>query len=340
MNDPRYDPLKILRWNDRFQDAIAGREGKPVRATMDLTNLCNNQCSWCEPVKYREATIQSSKHTLGADVAMSVIKDLWEMGCQAMVFSGGGEPTLHKDFGAILWTAHNYGMKTQVITNGSQIERWNGPLYSYADEIRVSMDASCESEHIVIHRSKPGEFTKLLGSLASMSSMKKRPRMGLTYTLEPRNWEMNSVRRAIEISHATGIDYIQFRVESSLAGADLSPLLEAIDKAAKTCIHLKILAMGWRNTDVLNQREFDKCYSSMIVPIIGANGDVQACCDRRDIVFGNVNQQSFRDIWWSTAHRQIANQIEPKKCPRCLQCGFNKAVQSVIVRNDALVEFV
>lgn len=340
--EARYNPLKILRWHDRITATLEGSPTGPIRATMDLTNLCNHACSWCEPLAYREDTIKLKNHTLLADVAIDTIRQMSEMGCEGITFSGGGEPTLHPEFPKILWEAHNRGMRTFVITNGSRLKKYAEPFACHTREFRVSLDASCKEEHAAIHGSKNGGFDEIVESLkfiAKGRAVKGYPRIGVTYTCEPRNFEMESLIRMMALAEHMGIDYLYFRPESSSEIKFEEWWCRSLEeKAARYCPSVEVMVFGWRNSDVLTQREFSKCYSSMIVPVIGANGDVQACCDRRDIVFGNLYAKPFKEIWLSREHRQIAGAIEPAKCVRCLQCGTNKAIESFIVRNDAVVE--
>ena len=340
MDVSRYNPLKVLRWNDRIKATLAGVATGPIRASIDLTNLCNHKCSWCEPLQYREHTIADRKHTLAADVVVELLKDLSEMGCKGITFSGGGEPTLHREFGQVLWTAHNYGMRTFVITNGSRLEMWRSTFLSDVDEFRVSLDASCEEEHMAIHRSKEGGFSGIIEGVKAIAAARKadKPRIGLAYTMEPKNWQPHSLSTVMKLAEDLRVDYLLFRPESSL-DVDLEVSYEYIRIQKEShCPSVEVVTQSWRNTDVLHQREFDKCYSALTVAVIGANGDVQACCDRRDIVFGNVYDTPFKKIWLSREHREAASQIKPKECVRCLQCGTNKAIESYIVRNDAVVE--
>ena len=40
----RFSDLRILRWTDRINRVLAGERLGPIRASIDLTNLCNHAC--------------------------------------------------------------------------------------------------------------------------------------------------------------------------------------------------------------------------------------------------------------------------------------------------------
>ena len=159
MIDPeRFNPLKVLRWQETIAGAIQGRRVGPVRANLDLTNLCNHNCEWCEPLEYREHSIEESKHTLQTNVALDAIEDLGMLGTKAVFLSGGGEPTLHKQFATIVRACRERGMRVLVTTNGSRLHLLQTVFAESVDAFRVSLDASTEAEHMAIHGSKAGEF--------------------------------------------------------------------------------------------------------------------------------------------------------------------------------------
>src|SRR5580698_7742933 len=151
MGSPIFNPLKVLRWHDRITDAIAGRPTGLIRANVDLTNLCSHSCQWCEPIDFRKQTITDKKHTLSLEKVVEVCEDLRSLNCKMVVFSGGGEPTLHPDFGSCVASAKSRGMKTGVITHGGYIGKWHSSFLQFVDFVRVSLDASNDKEHQEIH---------------------------------------------------------------------------------------------------------------------------------------------------------------------------------------------
>lgn len=347
MEQARHSELRVLRWTDRIQSVLSGKVEGPIKANLDLTNLCSHNCAFgCEPIDFRKATIADKCHTLQFETAVSVIGDLASLDCKCVVFSGGGEPTLHPEFGTLLHQAHTSRMRTWVVTHGGLIHHWRAHLGTHADHIRVSLDASNGKEHQAVHQAKEGEFDQILhgikGLLADREARGKGPEVGIAYVVTPgKNDSTNSLNRAVGLADSLGVDYLHFRPASGQTMVEQwHQVSETIEEIKLTHPRTEIWALGRRLNDVFTQREFEKCYMALTMATIGANGDVSACCDRRDLIFGNVNQKRFMDIWLSDVHRAKAAAIVPQFCQRCLQCGFNRSVERNIVHNDALPELL
>lgn len=342
----RHSELRVLRWTDRIQGILDGKQYGPIRANLDLTNLCSHACPWCEPVDFRKATIADKNHTLSAEVAAAVMDDLDAMDCRAIQFSGGGEPTLHPEFGALLILAKLHQFRTLVVTHGGFIDKWIGQLGDCADHVRVSLDASSESEHQQMHGSKEGEFDHIrqnIQALVDYRGLQKWPEIGITYNVADCNSNNISLRRIRQVAEELRVDYVQFRPLSEDRPKRFTShwpfLVKRIEKEWEVST-VRIETLGQRRHDVFYQREFSKCFASLTLSVISANGDVSACCDRRDITFGNVNEKPFREIWLSAIHREKAASIVPKLCNRCVLCGYNRSVEKYVVRNEAIPELI
>jgi MoaA/NifB/PqqE/SkfB family radical SAM enzyme len=271
--------------------------------------------------------------------------DLDTLDCRAIQFSGGGEPTLHPEFGPLLILAKLHGFRTFVVTNGGFIDRWLGQLSESADHVRVSLDASCEAEHRKMHGSKPGEFGKIIENILALVKARpgKWPEVGLAYNVADCNSDFGSLAEIRNLAEDLGVDYVSFRPVSEQAPEFLRQSWRSVASWIREVwdgCPLPVNIAGHRSSDVFTQREFDKCYASLTLAVISANGEVAACCDRRDVVFGNVNGTPFRDIWLSEKHRRMAGEIVPRLCGRCLLCGINRGIEKFVVKNEALPELV
>lgn len=345
MNE-RFSDLRVLRWTDRIEGILAGERRGPIRANLDLTNLCNHACPWCEPLAFREATIENTNHTLQTATAIEVLEDLADLGTKAVYFSGGGEPLLHRDFGTLLRFASRHKMRTWVVTNGSFIDKWAGDLVLYANHIRVSLDAATPAQHEAMH-GRAGEFKNVMHNiemLAKVREGKTTPEIGVAYILAASNSDTDAIADLVEELDEIGVDFIHFRPLSEQEGQHFASEhpLETM-KWIEDNIHpkwLKIYCLGKRQQDVFTRRDFKKCYAALTLSVISANGDVVACCDERTKVFGNVNEQSFKSIWLSAYHRMKAEKIVPQFCHRCLMCSYNSAVEKFVVNNGAFPELL
>jgi MoaA/NifB/PqqE/SkfB family radical SAM enzyme len=332
----RFNDLRVLRWYDRIDAALAGQMVGPIRASIDLTNLCTHKCDFCEPVAFRMETIKDKNHTLAKEVVLEVLRELHTMDCRTINFSGGGEPTLHPDFGEILSTACRMLYKTWIVTHGGLMHKWMDELL-LADHIRISLDASNASEHAAMHGTKTREYDQVLKNIGDLCARRTNgtPEVGLGYIVADVNAHPDSLVRVFRFADNVGVNFIHFRPLSEPKRERYTGFWERdadyIEKLAEEFPRVKCFPLGKRGHEVFDQREFQSCY---------ADGSVCACCDERTKVFGNVNQQSFKSIWLSAKHRELAEKIVPKFCTRCLMCGYNRAVEKLIVGNESLPELL
>jgi radical SAM protein with 4Fe4S-binding SPASM domain len=266
------------------------------------------------------------------------------MNTRTINLSGGGEPTLHPQFGKILQAVANMGFRSWLVTHGGLMHKWMDDLL-LADHIRISLDASTAAEHKEMHGSHGLEYERVLHNITDLCKRRVNgsPEVGLGYIISDANGSGASIQRVLEFASSVGVDFVQFRPLSEdkpvRFTGDWLAIAQEIERMAPA-VSVDVWPIGKRWKDVFQQREFQTCYSAFTNAVISADGSVCACCDRRDIVFGNVNEQSFKSIWLSAQHRVKADAIEPKLCNRCLQCSFNRSVEKYIVNNEALPELL
>jgi len=106
--------------------------GKSVISThISPTGACNLNCEYCSVSKRK-------KHEqLSVETIESYIKSLIPRGLKAVIFTGGGEPTIHPDWNKIVNRLRLYNLKFGLITNG--IDLWKRNLEMF-DWIRISVN--------------------------------------------------------------------------------------------------------------------------------------------------------------------------------------------------------
>ena len=138
--DP-YSPFKLVHHMDRIRQLRDGLFVSPLKAEIDPTNRCNQNCGYCpyrEPVRCRGTFDQHEE--LPLPVVVSLLDSLRAMGSKVVTLTGGGEPLFHPQAGQILEAIHNRGFGLALITNGVFIKDEFMPVLSKADWIRVSVD--------------------------------------------------------------------------------------------------------------------------------------------------------------------------------------------------------
>ena len=81
---------KILKYIERINESH-----EPITADIFLNNFCNNKCSYCT---YGRWELSNNAYSMLFDDFIRYAVRLRELGVQGFILTGGGEPTIAKDF--------------------------------------------------------------------------------------------------------------------------------------------------------------------------------------------------------------------------------------------------
>lgn len=190
----------------------------PISINLDLTSSCNFACPFCVDSK-----LINSGDSLTLEEVKKTIDTLHSHGLLSVILIGGGEPTLHKDFGEIVHYIKSKRLQIGVVSNGSKLEKIIAVIEALEEKdwIRISLDAAGEKAFKELHRPR----TRMtLGRILEKAKevKKKNPKVSLGYSfvivwedveINGRNLYSNmdemvgSVERAAEF----GFDYVSFK---------------------------------------------------------------------------------------------------------------------------------
>jgi MoaA/NifB/PqqE/SkfB family radical SAM enzyme len=148
MSDKLYSTLKPVYWMDRLTTLRSGVLPPPVHVQLVLSDLCNQSCHHCAyriPIGlstelFAEGGNVNPNRRIPTDKALEIIDDCAAIGVQAIQFTGGGEPTVHKDHLRLFAHAQALGIKTALVTNGVKLDAEH-PAIKAMSWVRVSIDA-------------------------------------------------------------------------------------------------------------------------------------------------------------------------------------------------------
>lgn len=124
-----------------------------VRVDLDLTGLCNRQCSFCPRSLDANPLYPNINKQMSLKTVEIVIEELLLSNFHGWIeLAGRGESTLHKQFETIvdMLTSGSRRWKLRLTTNGYKInEWWNSPVGMKLDELLLN---SYESEQEYIER--------------------------------------------------------------------------------------------------------------------------------------------------------------------------------------------
>jgi MoaA/NifB/PqqE/SkfB family radical SAM enzyme len=190
----------------------------PISINLDLTSACNYSCPFCV-----DSRLINAGKTIALKDIEKLIDTLHSHGLLSVILIGGGEPTLHPDFEAVVDIIKNKGLQIGIVTNGSRLEKIEAiaDRLEEKDWVRISVDAANEETFEELHH--PRTKLTLQQILEKAKKIKeKNPRVSLGYSfvivwegvdidgkrLRPNIQEMP---RAAELARKFLFDYISFK---------------------------------------------------------------------------------------------------------------------------------
>lgn len=293
----------------------------PISVEMTLTNRCNLNCVYCSDNDLRKR--QGKKQALSYEVIERLLSDLAKGGTKGIVLEGGGEPTLYSDFDKVVKYAKGKGLGIGLITNGTV--SLDAELIKEFEWIRVSLDASTSREYMELKGVDC--FEQVVNNISHYA--KYCDTVGVGYVVTNKN--ISQIETLVMRIRESGASYIQFRpvVDSEELypyGVDLSFLKFYQNH------RFAVIIDGMKENAKKGNCNLS-CKAHSLTSIISGDGSVYLC-GRLNIYrwlrpIGNINSQSFREIWLGEERENQAKMVRDKEfckrnCPQCRITKFNE----------------
>lgn len=333
-------------------DRIANlRDGKPIAPThvqLILSDLCNQNCHFCA---YRMdggfstqlfADAQGNKNPnrrMPTEKAIEIIDDCAEAGVGAIEFTGGGEPTVHKDWQKIIGHAQSLGIQTGLVTNGVKLEF--SPVLERLTWLRISLDAGKPETYERIRQS--AAWPRVMKNLEMVGKL-SGPYIGVGFVVTRENYA--ELEGAAKLVKSFGIPYIRVSAMFSMSGADYyDGLVEVINEQRRLA---KLLEDDtFKVVDFFDDRindlrmaapDYEFCGYMQFVVYIGGDQAVYTCCTNAYTPHGKVGDLTTMRFseWMKDASRL---KFDARGCHHCQFNEKNKVI-NYMVSKPAHVNFV
>jgi len=319
---------KILNHFERVQALVAGEPVFPVTVEIDPSNKCNHRCQWC---------VSAQSHTgeqLEYERFVELIAELESQDVRSIVLKGGGEPTVHPRINDMLQVCADRGLAVGLITNGS-MPREGTPqtLLETAEWVRISLDAALPATHRLIHGT--ADFSRILRNVEYLTGHTKRTLVGLNFVADQRNYR--EIVAFAQLARSVGAAYASIRCafnpEAALPVEIREEMRRQASVAKKLDNHRFRVLLGnftdqYLNADPRQPFPWRRCLGPNLVGIVGADGEVYACCFLRGnkaFSFGNVNEQSFEAVWTGPRRREVMARVDEGACGRACMGGMTSS---------------
>lgn len=319
---------------------IKGKEYLPLfpySVKIKLTGRCNLRCPFCDYWK------ENAKDYLSLDVLKNLFRQLKDLGTKKIHFSGG-EVFLRKDIFEILSMAKENGLKINITSNGTLIDKNKAlKIVDLANSITISLD-SCDGKVHDKLRGK-GNFKKSVRAINYLLKFRKKKKKKIKIRVNTLITKKNylSLENMAQFVHSLGVDKLLFIPVDDNGEFKLSKkrILEFYQRVFPKCKEdmikynlfdnpFRLYPFGFTDLDLRFAKEgkysfnfYDKnlCYAPLLHSFIYWDGNVYPCCMLRGKVdpLGNIIETSFENVWHGKKYEEFRNRIKEER-KECLQC--------------------
>ena len=262
---------------------------RPITADIFLTNYCNNKCPYCT---YKRWGLDSDAYSMKYEEFVEYAERLIELGVKGFILTGGGEPTLCKDFKKITdWLEKNnihYGINTN----------FNEFRSIKPDYLKVSLDGWNEESYEESRGVRA--YEKVVNNIQRYAEWKKtespKTTLGIQRVVE---WP-DDVYKFYAASSALDVDYIIFRPIESTGGlayldefteVQIGEIIYTVKELAKKDNRVQ-LNFKW---NMIGEQE-STCTAQWAQIAVNEHGQVMYCCHKPYEIIGHVMDKDILDI--------------------------------------------
>ncbi|GEM_PF-2671771 len=295
---------KLLWHSDRVKNWLEGKKIAPVLIEIAPTGFCNANCPWCFFDK------QKDSEKIDSVVMLETIDRLAAAGVKAINWTGGGEPTLHPDFGKFVRRAAEKNIRQGLFTNGYR----EIPEQDKFDWIRVSLT----DKGLAAIKKPSVPFGVCLNHVAELGR--------------------EELTRLCAGAKDLGAAYFQTR-PALLGSHEIQPKLNPPQYLKKyETDSFKVYTTPYKYEEAVIPKKYDKCYGFNFCPSINWKGHLGVCLymmDQPQYIFGDLNQENFTSIW-----QKIPDHI--KVAPDCQNCCKNHEINKLLdeAKNVEQIDFI
>ena len=292
-------------------------DNKPITADVFLNNYCNNKCPYCT---YRRWEFDDGARYMSFEDFVKYALRLKELGVLGIILTGGGEPTISKDFDKIVeWldaNDFNYGINTNF-----NVYKQFSPNY-----LKVSLDAWDECSYQE-GRGVRSYHTVRDNICKFVENKSNKTRVGIQLLAK----SVNSVYNFYEANKDLPVDYISIRPMESICGSyyrnildnqeELKPnnIINAIQQIQSLDSRV-VLNYKWHLLDT----QQDRCTAQWAQIAVNEIGEVMYCCHKPYQIVGHIMDDDILEKK-ASAYTSMQNCDVP-----CRMTGPNLEVKNLL----------
>lgn len=311
----------------------------PAQVDIDLTNVCNQDCYYCNSAEFRARVPVQKKYTEYIDLLDKLAT--WRSHTpnsygttHTITYPGGGEPTVLIDYEKVIEHTIDLGFLTSITTNGSNLDTL---LNNVAVEklrkiawIGIDIDAGTEDLYEEIRRSLTSKslFTKVKDNAREL--INAGVNVDFKCLINPLNDNIDAMRNLFKLVKELNGRSLYFRpvIVEGVAHPITNETLAMLETLSKE-IGLPHVV----NTNKTTPRTYKKCHQMFHFPVFCADGKIYLCCEGKgnpQFELGSWDTGDFRDLWLGPRHYEVYNKTRVEFCQPCRPNINNIQIQRIL----------
>jgi molybdenum cofactor biosynthesis enzyme MoaA len=320
---------------------LCGRTSLPVLPSaidIDLTNVCNQDCFYCNTAEFRAKFLDTPPKEKFIDLIDKLADwrnhtPLSVGTVRSICFTGGGEPTVHPQYHEIIEYAIDKGFVVTLITNGSKLDKLVKHLpkekISKILWVGVDIDSGLPESYEDIRKS--------LTTYAMLPRVKDNIRLAVAAgfnidikaLLMPQNTTDIELEALFDFVKDTGARQLHIRPLFDLETQKVFDVTDEIKQKIQSIS--SVTGIKYRLPEYrIEPRTYTKCHQMFMYTIFSANGDITVCCEAKGaskFSIGNWLSTDPRDLWMGKRHMEVYNTTNTMQCAPCKPNKINNIIQ-------------
>lgn len=300
---------RLAAWKD------GGTPG-PVTVEWDLSNVCSLGCQFCHfahthvagpwaQLRQKPATYSDTGRMADVALVERALVEMAMLDVKAIVWSGGGEPTLHPAFADLVNYTAELGLQQGIYTLGGHVTDDIAAAARHLSWAVVSLDCADADTYAAEKHVPASRFFDACQGVQKLAA--QAPVVGVSFLLHAGNWRQTA--DMLSLARSLGATYATFRPT-----IETSPLMPSVCDADRSWITdaMPTLWELYAEPDVeIHPPRFEAyrdwsghgymaCHGVTLVTMVTPDGRVWLCPNRRGMAgaeLGDLRIETFAELW-------------------------------------------
>lgn len=330
-----YHAAELVHWMQNKDNKVL----LPAQIDIDLTNICNQDCYYCNSADHRAMAPVQKKYTEYIDLLDKLAS--WRSHSpnsygttHTITYPGGGEPTVLAGYECVIEHSIDHGFLVSITTNGSKLDRLldSVPVAKLRKLawIGIDIDAGTEELYEQIRRSLTTK--SLFGRVRENARALVSAGVNVDFKclINPYNNNQQAINDLFDYVQELQGRMLYFRPVIYQGRAH--PITDDLQSWIRDASNRTAVPF-WINETKTQPRRYGRCHQMYHFPVFCADGLIYVCCDNKgnpNFSIGQWDQGDFRDLWMSRIHHNIYHQTNVSLCAPCRPNSTNNVIQDIL----------